>query len=61
MCGWIFVGALSVHLDTFDWASSFPPDSSASRDKQERVIVPVAVDSTQQEAVMVLERLKVCF
>ncbi|KAI6676986.1 hypothetical protein NL676_037782 [Syzygium grande] len=34
-------------------------DSSASRDKQERVIVPVAVDSTQQEAVMVLERLKI--
>ncbi|KAF8033132.1 hypothetical protein BT93_D1892 [Corymbia citriodora subsp. variegata] len=34
-------------------------DSLASRDKQERVIVPVAVDSTQQEAVMVLERLQI--
>ncbi|XP_048134692.1 uncharacterized protein LOC115750615 isoform X3 [Rhodamnia argentea] len=34
-------------------------DSSASRNKQERVIVPVAVDPTQQEAVMVLERLKI--
>ncbi|XP_039173796.1 uncharacterized protein LOC120296181 [Eucalyptus grandis] len=36
-------------------------DGLTSRDKQQRVIVPVAVDSTQQEAVMVLERLKVCF
>ncbi|KAL3731510.1 hypothetical protein ACJRO7_028399 [Eucalyptus globulus] len=34
-------------------------DGLTSRDKQQRVIVPVAVDSTQQEAVMVLERLKI--
>uniref|UniRef100_A0A2N9J883 SLH domain-containing protein n=1 Tax=Fagus sylvatica TaxID=28930 RepID=A0A2N9J883_FAGSY len=35
--------------------------TSASVDKLERIIIPAAVDSTQQEALSVLKKLKVCF
>ena len=33
---------------------------SASMDKLERIIIPAAVDSTQQEALSILKKLKVC-
>ena len=38
----------------------FPPYTVGSVDKLERVIVSVAIDSTQQEALSVLKKLKVC-
>lgn len=34
---------------------------SGTMEKLERIIIPAAVDSTQQEALSVLKKLKVCF
>lgn len=48
-----------MNSQRFSYVSSF--FNSAYVEKLERIRIPVAVDSTQQEALAVLKKLKVCF
>ena len=55
------LSSILIHFLFYDFNVLILNLCSASVDKLERIIIPAAVDSTQQEALSVLKKLKVCF